>query len=811
MNEVERLRRKLEREKAARKQAESILENKALELYEANQKLIAIRDSQQLELDKRIQEIQNKERVYRNFVENASDLIFTCDIHGTIIYANSKMIKLSGYPKSEIVGANFQKFVPENYRVKVRNFYAFQLSEKLDSTYIEFPVLDANGKEVWLGQTADLAIGDQIMFNVLARDISDRKRLEKSLMISEEKYRSIIENMELGLLEVDRDGIILKAYPKFCKLTGYSNKELVGKDSVTTFLFEEDQKDMIRRNKDRLNGESGAYEIRLRRKDGSFCWVLVSGAPYYNEKGQVAGSIGIHLDITSRKSMEQELLGAKKVAESSLKAKDIFLANISHEIRTPLNAIIGISELMLRSELDELQQKYLETIMSSGDNLLELINEILDLSKIQSGKLVLREDTVNLTKLLDHIYTSFKVIASKKSISIEYESNLEPNEFYLLDGTRLKEIMFNLVGNAVKFTDSGFVRIKVTLERSQDGFDTFGFSVHDSGIGIPKEDLQNIFSSFEQASNTPQNGSGGTGLGLSITKGIIQSMGGDLHVESTVGKGSKFQFKVVFQRAQEVITEGGADILPEEFEFLSGKRILVVDDARVNRFLIQNILENWGVSYSEATDGLNAIELVRKESFDLIFMDIRMPGLNGMETTKKIREELNNTEVPIVALTANAIQGEKEKYIESGMNDYLTKPFTQRGILNKLSEYLNSESRLESNVPEKIELINRKGITSLSHGDPEFQNRMVQLFMEETKIYIEELENFMASENIEGIEDIAHSLKGAVAHICSPEILTKVKQVELAKVPTDEKIRAAREMINYLEFCMEDLRNEFSI
>lgn len=807
MDDLERLKRRLEREKAARKEAESILENKALELYEANQELIAIRDRQSLELEKQIKEIENKERMYRSIVQNASDLIYTCDITGNILYANATMVKRSGYSEEQLIGSNVQKYIPRAYKSKIQNFYAFQLEQKIESTYIEFPVYDAEGQMVWLGQTADLNLGTDITFNVLARDISDRKRMEKSLMISEEKYRSIIENMELGLLEVDREGSILKAYPKFCKLTGYTNEELRGKEAKDIFVPKEYQKVIQDVNSKRLDGESGVYEIELRRKDGSHCWVMISGAPYYNEKGQVAGSIGIHLDISDRKVMEEELRVAKKTAENSLVAKDRFLANISHEIRTPLNAIIGISELLMRSSLNEEQRKYLETIMLSGDNLLKLINEILDLSKIQSGKLKLREESVDLMKIMDHIYRSFDVIGSQKGLTIEFEHNLEEKQGYFVDGTRLKEVFFNIVGNAVKFTEEGSVKLSVSRASENSDLDAITFAIKDTGIGIPKEDIESIFSSFEQASNTHKGDRKGTGLGLSITKGIIESMGGQLKVESVQGEGSTFSFTLPLRRTTLIEDASEKEIDESDTSKLAGHRILVVEDVKVNRFLIRNILEPWGISIEEAVNGQEAIETLKTETFDLILMDVRMPVLDGIEATQKIRTELQLTEIPIVALTANAISGEKDKCFNAGMSDYLTKPYKQKDILAKLLKYLHKEENNE----QPMEHLNLEGLKSITNGNEDMMHTMVALFVEETEKYIEQLQEAISESNIQRIQDIAHALKASVAHLCSKEVLAAVRSVEIDEVSEEQKIAATKAMIQLLEKSIEELRVEFSV
>ena len=810
MDELERLKRKVARERAARKEAEHVLEEKALELFNANVELRAIKDRQEAELKRRIAEIQEKERRYRNLIENASDLIYTCDVNGCITYVNPMMINLLGFSEDQLVGADFKGFVSPGYRRRVQGFYAFQLKEEQQSTYTEFPVMDVNGNEIWLGQTVDILRKDEITFSALARDISDRKKVEKSLMLSEEKYKSIIENMELGLLEVDKYGRILKAYPKFLKLTGYTNEELVGKDPVEYFLPKIEAERMKRRNIDRLEGKSEVYEVKLRRKDGTQVWVLISGAPYYNERGGVEGSVGIHLDISQQKEMEGELRLAKQVAEDSLRAKDLFLANISHEIRTPLNAIIGISELMLDSLPSQLQKKYLETIMASGDNLLGLINEILDLSKIESGKLELREEVVNLAEVMEHIHRSFSVIAGKKNVSVHLLSQFDDSHYYLTDTLKLKEVLFNLVGNAVKFTESGSVTIDIQKVSSSHGQDKFLFKIIDTGVGIPENELKDVFKIFTQASNTYVTTENGTGLGLSISNGIIEKMGGNLTVSSKLGEGSCFQFSLEFKRSNfkrpEEKRSNGAGVERN----LDGLSVLVVEDAAVNRFLVDTILKKWGCEVSEAVNGLEAVEAMQNGSFDLILMDVRMPEMDGIEATKVIRNELKNKKIPIIALTANVIEGEIEKCKSVGMNGYLSKPYSQEDLYAVISKNkLTKQKTKPTEVITEGSLVNLDGIKNITRGDEIFQKRMVSLFIDETKSNIQLMLSAIDEEEEEKIVRIAHSMKAAVAHICTNEILSRVRSIEIDDLSLEERKNKVEELIPLLNKLMTELDTIF--
>ena len=802
MNELERLRRRMAREKAARKEAERILEEKALELFNTNVELLGVRDRQEAELKKRIAEIQEKERRYRNLIENASDLIYTCDVNGCITYVNPMMINLLGFSSDQLIGTDFNGFVAPSYRKRVQGFYAFQVNEKLQSTYTEFPVIDAKGNEIWIGQTVDILLQDEITFSALARDISDRKKVEKSLMLSEEKYKSIIENMELGLLEVDKEGKIVRAYPKFLKLTGYTNEELVGKDPVNCFLPEKEAKRMRRRNTDRLKGKSGVYEVKLRRKDGSYVWVLISGAPYYNEKGVVEGSVGIHLDISEQKKMEGELRSAKQIAEDSLKAKDLFLANISHEIRTPLNAIIGISELMLDSLPSQLQKKYLETIMASGDNLLGLINEILDLSKIESGKLELREEVVNLADVMEHIHRSFSVIGGKKNVSVHLLSQFDDSHYHLTDALKLKEVLFNLVGNAVKFTESGSVTMDIQKVSGSHTKDKFLFKIIDTGVGIPEDELKDVFKIFTQASNTYVTSENGTGLGLSISNGIIEKMGGNLTVSSKLGQGSCFEFSLEFKRSDFKKTEEKRSNNAGVERNLDGLSVLVVEDAAVNRFLVNTILQKWGCKVSEAVNGLEAVGALKSSDFDVVLMDVRMPEMDGMEATRVIRNDLKNEKTPIIALTANAIEGEIQKCKLAGMNDYLSKPYSQDDLFAIITKNISMEKKIKS---ANVSLVNLEGIQNITRGDEVFQKRMVALFIDETKSHIQITLSAVRDDDVQKIISIAHNMKAAVSHICTDEIVFRVRSIEMDDLSLEDRKNQVEELIPLLNDLLSEL------
>jgi PAS domain S-box-containing protein len=487
-----------------------------------------------------IKKYEERDREYTELLENISDVIYKLNSDGYYTYINQNVLSLTGYTHEEFIGTHFTDIIEEPYRTSTVEFYVNQREKNIPSTYLELPIRAKNGDEVWVGQTVTIQHkkNGEVEFLSVCRDITSRKRMENAILRSEEKYRSIIENLELGLLEVDPNGIVIYAYPKFCELSGYEPHELIGQNAADILLSESAQRMMEEQMSKRIEGQSSVYEVELTRKDGEVRWVIISGAPYYNENNEIAGTVGIHLDITNRKLIEQELLQAKELAEASSKSKDLFMANMSHEIRTPLNAIVGMGSLLEETDLDDRQQRYLNAISSSSENLLAIVNDLLDFSKIGSGKMKLELVPSDLRNQLHVLMDIWEVRAESKGLYFEQYIDPAIQAAYLYDPTKLNGVLTNLLQNALKFTEKGGFSLSVIKKSNHQQKDILRFEVFDTGIGVAKEKQSDIFESFVQAENSTTRKYGGTGLGLAISKSMVEQMGGTLELDSELNKGS---------------------------------------------------------------------------------------------------------------------------------------------------------------------------------------------------------------------------------------------------------------------------------
>ncbi|WP_231491346.1 PAS domain S-box protein [Pedobacter sp. Leaf170] len=619
------------------------------------------------------------------------------------------------------------------------------------------------------------------VFTGFMSDITERKGVEESLRINEEKYRSILANMKLGLLEIDNDGHITYANNSFCYMSGYAMPELIGKSAEDLFLPEgksESEKDKWRSIE---KGLADAYEIETVDKQGNKKWWLSSGAPRYNDKAELAGSIGIHLDITDKKNQELELVDARVEAEQSAQSKETFLANMSHEIRTPMNAIMSMANQLAKTNLEPQQEFYLETIHTASKNLLVIINDVLDLSKIDAGKLSLENIGFNL---IDVLHNAMQVITHKGE-----EKGLDLNNYHF-DGSiakvligdpyRLNQVLLNLMTNAVKFTEKGSVDLICRVIADKPNSQVIHVSVVDTGIGMEASFVKHLFEKFSQEYESVSRKYGGTGLGMSICKELIEQMGGEIFVDSVKGVGTTISFVIEFPK-------GKSDDVPEKAEttfsedFLLGRKVLVTDDNDLNRLVASILLLDYGATVMVAENGEIALDMIEKETFDVILMDIQMPVMNGYDTTRKIRKMGNN--IPIIALTASAIKGEKEKCLSMGMNDYITKPINEEDFLKTIDKWIKQDDGNVSNLeimeeePETA-LYDLSTLRQISKGREAFVKKMVDMFCEQTPLSVKEMIDAYHDNDFQQMGAIAHKIKPSIDNLNISSLQKVIRDIE---------------------------------
>lgn len=625
-------------------------------------------------------------------------------------------------------------------------------------------------------------------------DITAEKIAESTLKIREEKYRSIIDNMNLGLLEVDTEEKILFANQCFCDMCGYDLDELLGKRATQIFAKGENIELMERKNEERRRvGTSDAYEIAVKDKRGRVRWWLVSGAARYDEHGNLTGSIGIHFDITDQKQLEFELTIAREQAEQSTRSKELFLANMSHEIRTPMNAILGMSNQLSKTTLNKKQQFCLDTINSASENLLVIINDILDLSKIEAGKLSLEKIAFEPSEVIKRAIQVLVHKAEEKGLQMGNSYFDEKTSPVLIgDPYRLNQILLNILNNAIKFTEKGTVDIRLTVLNDGRLTQTIQVDIEDTGIGMDESFKDSLFEKFSQEEASVTRQYGGTGLGMSICKQLIELMDGEIFVTSTKNVGTTISFVLK-------LPKGEAQDLPSKEEFvadesmLSGLKILVVDDNEINRLVATTILNNYGAETVEAGNGIDALEYLRANAVDLVLMDIQMPVMNGYDAAKILRKEISST-VPVIALTANAIKGDNMKCLEAGMNDYIAKPFKEEDLLKMIANMLKTNLSLKTRktqvaITAPASYYDLTEIKNISRGNEAFVQKMVKMFAEQMPKHIEELRMKYEEKELDAVGEIAHRIKPTIDNMGINNSKKWIRDVErMAKAGEDNEV-----------------------
>lgn len=565
--------------------------------------------------------------------------------------------------------------------------------------------------------------------------------------------RSLIEASRDPMFTISSTGKITDINNASVKITGASREELIGTDFFDYFTEPEKARSVYKE----VFSKGFVTDYLLTIKDHKLTDVLFNGSVYKDEKGSVAGVVVVARDTTDQRKIEKELTEAKvfaeqakgiaeseknnavasmKLAEDAVKAKQQFLSNMSHEIRTPMNAIIGFTKVVLKTDLSAKQKEYLTAIKMSGDALIVLINDILDLAKVDAGKMIFEQTPFKMSLSISAMIHLFETKIQEKNLELVKEYDTRIPEVLVGDPVRLHQIILNLVSNAVKFTSHGKITVSVHLVSEDEKNATIEFAVTDTGIGISEDNMEKIFESFRQASSGTSRLYGGTGLGLAIVKQLVEPQGGSINVKSKIGEGSTFSFVLNFLK-----TEADAEVIEEITEVnpdIRNIKVLVVEDMALNQLLMKTLLDDFGFERDIVGNGRLAIEKLRAKSYDIILMDLQMPEMNGFEATDYIRK-IMNSRIPIIALTADVTTVDLEKCKSVGMNDYIAKPVDERllyskivGLVKKPTKQYEETKMNGSDDKKKLRCVDLDYLMHRTKSDPSLMIEMISLYLEQT-------------------------------------------------------------------------------
>lgn len=685
----------------------------------------------------------------RSLIEASLDPLVTINNEGQITDMNEATATITGIPRDKLIGTAFCDYFTEPQKANEVYQEVFAKGSVADSP---LTLRHKNGKltdVLFNGSVYKDDEGNVRGIVVVARDATAQKLLSNYSL-------SLIEASLDPLVTINTEGKITDMNEALVNITGLSRESLIDTDFFDYFTEPHKAREVYKEVF--AKGSVADSPLTLHHKDGKMTDVLFNGSVYKDNEGNVLGIVIVARDVTDQKRIETELVEAKvfaemateiaekakvkaenatRTAENALKAKQQFLSNMSHEIRTPMNAIIGFTKVLLKTDMSAKQQEYLQAIKLSGDSLIVLINDILDLAKVDAGKMIFEQTPFKLSSSISAMLHLFEAKIWEKNVTLIKDYDNRIPEVLVGDPVRLHQIILNLMSNAVKFTASGSITVSVHLLSEDAEEVTIEFAVSDTGIGIPEDKMATIFENFQQASSDTSRLYGGTGLGLAIVKQLVEPQGGSVRVKSVVNEGSTFSFTLSFLKTTEEV-DVEIKSKDEDTEIMDIS-VLVVEDIPLNQLLMKTILDDFGFERDVAANGKIAIEYLKEKSYDVVLMDLQMPEMNGFEATDYIRNTMKSN-IPIIALTADVTTVDLAKCKAVGMNDYIAKPIDERVLYHKiiglaknpaLVKY-SSQQRNENMEIKKIKCTNLDHLLQLTKANPKLMMEMISLFLEQT-------------------------------------------------------------------------------
>ncbi|SEG27687.1 PAS domain S-box protein [Marinobacterium lutimaris] len=729
--------------------------------------------------------VENEIRKHRleAVLETAVDGIVTIDSRGLIESMNPAAEQMLGWKIDEVAGQNVSLLMPAPYKEAHDGYLSNYLKSK-DAKII------GSGREVMakhrdghlipirLGVGEVELDGQPPLFVGFITDISEQRRMQSALRESEHQFRTLLGNMPGVAFRclTDNPWTMMFISDAVEELTGWPPEEFInGRKHMAQLICEDDMELCERTVSEAIqNRSSYSVEYRIRHRDGSQRWVLDSGDfEFVDDRAKWID--GVLLDITERRNMEDELRYSKQAAEDAAQAKAAFLANMSHEIRTPMNAIIGFSDVMREGKLEPEQKRYIDSISNAARSLLYLLNDILDSAKLERGKLTLDVIDFSLHELLDSLVSTYWLTARKKGLDLKLTLDPALGDYFQGAPDRIRQVLTNLLGNAIKFTEAGSVELKA-LRNAQGRIE---FNVIDSGIGMSQQAVESIFEPFTQADASMSRRFGGTGLGTTISKQLVELMGGEISVTSQEGQGTEFRVTLPLtpgMKPERPVTQASSSEI-----VLPNLNILIADDISQNLELLELVLGRDGHKVTRARDGLEALEKINAQKFDLVLMDVQMPKMDGLTAARRIREKEaaeGLPTLPIIALTASVLEADKQAARAAGMNGFAQKPVEPQNLKTEIARVITGKTSVQMPVTAQTayrQLINLERALEL-WGDEARYIEQLALFLDKKHEKI--LREALSNNNFDELRQLAHAASGVSGNLAMIRVSRLFRQLE---------------------------------
>ena len=770
-------------------------------------------------INQQVSKRKNAEKVFTSLITNMQSGILLEDENNEIVFTNQLYCDMFHMPATpEILqGTNCssgerskhlfkypEQFVNDLKKIlSQKRLITAELLEMADGRIYERDFIPIYSENIFKGQLWSYT------------DITERKKAQDAIEQSELKNRLIMNAALDAIITMDNEGHITFWNPQAEKIFGWRSQEVMGKEFSEIILPTQSRQAYKGRIKHSLKAGTGNIldkqaELTAINKCGHELLIEMSMIPV--EQGDTSFICSFIRNITAQKELELELINAKEVAEASTRAKEMFLANMSHEIRTPMNAIMGMANQLGKTMLDKDQKFYLNTINSAADNLLIIINDILDLSKIEAGKLTIENIGFEPKAVIERVMQVMIHKAEEKGLSLTNEfCDVKLSPVLIGDPYRINQILLNLISNSLKFTEKGTVDISCRVIDDKLMSQTVCITVRDTGIGMDKSFVKNLFQKFTQEDESVTRRFGGTGLGMSICKQLIELLNGTIQVESEKGIGTTVTLTLPFSKGiQAHLQKKDAGKLP--LNTLSGKKILVTDDNEMNRLVATTILKHYGAVIKEAQNGIEAIDRINGELFDLVLMDIQMPVMDGLEATKLIRENISK-ELPIIALTALALKDDESRFLDAGMNDYLSKPFKEDQLINVISRWINKSSSDGQNASssEKENFSHDlKGVRVVGKEKQVFTDEHIELFIHQAPALIKEIIDAYETNDFIKVNRTAHRLRASVNTVGMGSLKNEILEIELSG-EEEQKTERFKTLITQLNRSINQVVDELKL